>query len=95
MGSEYLFHPEQTLSRAQFTASAMAAADLDVMKEASLTGFADDEAMATWAKPFVSSALRSGVLRLSAGELWQEVEWVGRQIDQAVAQWNQEGQIRP
>ena len=41
------------------------------------------------------SALRSGVLRLSAGELWQEVEWVGRQIDQAVAQWNQEGQIRP
>ena len=41
------------------------------------------------------SALRSGVLRLSAGELWQEVEWVGRQIDQAVAQWNQDGQIRP
>ncbi len=63
MGSEYLFHPEQTLSRAQFTALAMAAADLDVMKEASLTGFADDEAMATWAKPFVSSALRSGVVQ--------------------------------
>lgn len=68
MGQEYLFHPEQTVSRAQFTALAMAAAELDVMKEASVTGFADDEAMAAWAKPFVSSALRSGVVQGSFDE---------------------------
>lgn len=63
MGSEYLFQPSQTVSRAQFTALSMAAAELDVMKEASVTGFADDEAMAAWCKPFVSSALRSGVVQ--------------------------------
>lgn len=63
MGSEYLFHPTETVSRAQFTALSMAAAELDVMEEASITGFADDSAMAAWAKPFVSSALRSGVVQ--------------------------------
>ena len=34
------------------------------------------------------SALRKGVLRVSAAELWREVEAVGRQIDQAVADYN-------
>ncbi len=41
------------------------------------------------------SALRSGVLRISAAELWQEVEWVGRQIDDAVEQWNKHGRVNP
>lgn len=68
MGSQYLFHPEQNVSRAQFTALCMAAADMDVMKEASITGFADDEAMSTWAKPYVSSALRSGLVQGSFDE---------------------------
>ena len=39
------------------------------------------------------SALRAGVLRLSAQELWREVEWVGRQIDQAVAELNRRGNL--
>ena len=34
------------------------------------------------------SALRKGVLRVSAGELWREVAEVGRQIDRAVADYN-------
>ena len=37
---------------------------------------------------FQLSALRKGVLRVSAAELWREVEAVGRQIDQAVADYN-------
>ena len=41
------------------------------------------------------SALRAGVLRLSAQELWREVEWVGRQIDQAVAELNRRGNLAP
>lgn len=63
MGQEYLFHPEQTVSRAQFTALAMAAAGVDAMEEASMTGFADDEAMSPWVKPYVSSALLSGLVQ--------------------------------
>ncbi|MCI5690993.1 MAG: TetM/TetW/TetO/TetS family tetracycline resistance ribosomal protection protein [Clostridiales bacterium] len=39
------------------------------------------------------SALRAGVLRLSAKELWLEVEQVGRQIDQAIQELNQKGRI--
>ena len=39
------------------------------------------------------SALRAGVLRLSAKELWLEVEQVGRQIDQAIQELNHKGRI--
>lgn len=63
VGKEYLFHPEQTISRAQFTALAMAAAGIDVMGPVSRTGFSDDEAISAWAKPYVSSALRSGIVQ--------------------------------
>ncbi len=73
MGSEYLFHPSQTLSRAQFTALCMATAGVDVIKEATMTGFADDEAMASWAKPYVSSALRSGLVQGSFDQEGQVV----------------------
>lgn len=34
-----------------------------------------------------------GVLRLSADELWREVEWVGRQIDQVLQTLNQKGRL--
>ena len=39
------------------------------------------------------SALRAGVLRLSADELWREVEGVGRQIDQVLQTLNQKGRL--
>ena len=39
------------------------------------------------------SALRAGVLRVSAQELWREVEWVGEQIDQVIHRLNQKGQL--
>lgn len=63
MGTEYFFHPQETMSRAQFTALAMAVAGKDVMETAARTGFADDEVISTWAKPYVSSALRSGIVQ--------------------------------
>ena len=73
MGKDYFFHPEQTMSRAQFTALAMEVAELESMKGVTLTGFADDETMALWAKPYVSAALRSGVVRGSFDEQGQVV----------------------
>ena len=39
------------------------------------------------------SALRAGVLRLSAQELWREVEWVGQQIEEAVQRLNRKGKV--
>ena len=39
------------------------------------------------------SALRAGVLRISAQELWREVEWVGKQIDEMVRELNRKGNL--
>lgn len=39
------------------------------------------------------SALRAGVLRISAQELWREVEWVGQQIDEMVRELNRKGTL--
>lgn len=73
MGTDYFFHPEQTMSRAQFTALAMAVAEMESMDGVQVTGFADDGVMAMWAKPYVSAALRSGVVRGSFDEVGQVV----------------------
>lgn len=73
MGDDYFFHPEQTMSRAQFTALSMAVAEMESMEGVKVTGFADDEAMALWAKPYVSAALRSGVVRGSFDDQGQVV----------------------
>lgn len=63
MGERYFFHPELPVSRAQFTALAMSAAQVDTMEGVTLTGFADDPAMASWVKPYVSSALKCGLVQ--------------------------------
>lgn len=73
MGTDYFFHPEQTMSRAQFTALAMEVAEMESMDGVQVTGFADDGVMAMWAKPYVSAALRSGVVRGSFDEVGQVV----------------------
>ena len=39
------------------------------------------------------TALRAGVLRISAQELWREVEFVGKQIDQMVHALNRKGNL--
>lgn len=63
VNGQYFFHPDETISRAHFTALAMRCAGLDPLEGVTLTGFSDDEAIAVWAKPYVSSALRSGVVQ--------------------------------
>jgi len=62
LNGQYFFRPQETMSRAQFTALAMQVAGLEALEGVTVTGFADDEAVAVWAKPYVSAALRSGVV---------------------------------
>ena len=62
MGEEYFFHPDEPVSRSEFVAMTMAVAGLEPLEEISITGFADDESIPTWAKGYVSSALRSGLV---------------------------------
>ena len=58
----YYFQPELPVTRDQFVAMAMSAAGLDSLSGISVTGFSDDEAIPTWAKGYISSALRSGIV---------------------------------
>lgn len=62
VGGQYFFAPDATVSRSQFLAMAMMVADLDPLEQISVTGFADDTVIPTWAKGYVSSALRAGVI---------------------------------
>lgn len=73
MGDQYFFHPQEAISRAQFTSLAMAAAGVTQLEGVTLTGFADDEAMATWAKTCASTALKAGLIQGTLDENGQVV----------------------
>ena len=60
---QFFFDPDQAVSRAEFLSLAMAAAGLEPMEDVTVTGFSDDEAIPTWAKGCVSSALSAGVIQ--------------------------------
>lgn len=68
MGGAYFFQPQQAMSRDQFVALAMNVVGLDALEGITRTGFSDDESIPTWAKPYVSSALKSGLVQGSACE---------------------------
>ena len=59
----YYFQPELPVSREEFVVMAMSAAGLDSLEGISVTGFSDDSSIPVWAKGYLSSALRSGVVK--------------------------------
>lgn len=62
VNGQYFFSPDTPVSRSQFLAMAMSAAGLEPLAQVSVTGFADDAAIPTWAKGYVSSALMAGAI---------------------------------
>lgn len=85
LGEQWFFRPEQTVTRGEFLTLAMHAADLEKLEGVERTGFADDAAVETWAKPYVSSALRSGLVSGSLDETGQAVFRSGDPITGAEA----------
>lgn len=73
VNGNYFFQPEQTMSRSQFLSMAMAVSAREALSEVTLTGFADDEAIPTWAKGYVAGALKSGAISGSRNDLGQMV----------------------
>lgn len=73
VAGEYVFKSEAPVSRAQFLSMAMAVSGLAPLENVSLTGFYDDEAIPTWCKGHVSSALKAGAIRGSVNALGQPV----------------------
>lgn len=68
VGSEYVFRPEQEVTRGEFLSMCMAAADRELLRGVQSTGFADDESIDLWLKPYVATALMSGYIRGSESE---------------------------
>lgn len=73
LGDTYCFHPEETVTREEFLSMAMNALHSEPLTDAVTTGFADNDAIAVWAKPYVASALRSGMVTGSSNEQGQAV----------------------
>ncbi len=68
MNGAYFFRPDEPVSRNEFVAMAMKVAGQEALTAISRTGFSDDEAIPTWAKGYVASALKSGVVQGTIGE---------------------------
>lgn len=60
-GQRY-FEPESEVTRSEFLAMAMKAADITVFDNVEVTGFADDAAIPTWVKGCASAAAREGIV---------------------------------
>ena len=82
---QYFFDPDQPVSRAEFLSLAMAAAGLEPLEDVTLTGFADDEAIPTWAKGFVSAALKAGAVQGGRDENGAPVFDAGSPVTRAEA----------
>ena len=63
MGGAYFFQPDAAVTRGEFVAMAMNAAGMEALEDVERTGFADDVSIPTWAKPYVSSALKAGLVQ--------------------------------
>lgn len=59
---KYFFHPETPVTRSEFLAMTMKAAEMKALEDVTTTGFADDTSIPTWAKAYAASALKSGVV---------------------------------
>lgn len=81
----YFFAPDTPVSRSEFLALAMSAADLEPLEQVSLTGFYDDAAIAAWSKGYVSSALMAGAVSGTRNELGQAVFCPDRTITRGEA----------
>ena len=85
MGGEYFFQPEAAVTRSEFVAMAMQAVGVEALEGVSRTGFADDESIPTWAKPYVSSALKQGLVQGTVDEAGRAVFRAGDAITAAEA----------
>lgn len=63
MNGEYYFQPDLPVSRSEFLVLAMSTVGLNALDGVTSTGFHDDHSIAVWAKPYVSAALKSGIVQ--------------------------------
>ena len=62
LAGEYVFHPEEPVTRQEFLAMCMKLSGMETLNNVRSTGFADDREIDAWARPYVATALRSGIV---------------------------------
>ncbi len=62
VGGQYVFNPEQTISRGEFLTMTMKLCDAELLTGVITTGFADDSLIPDYMKPYVSTALLTGLI---------------------------------
>jgi len=73
MGADSFFYPDKPVTRAQFVALTAAVTELALPTMAVGTGLSDNEAIPTWARPYVAAAVHSGIITGQATELGNRV----------------------
>lgn len=68
LAGKYVFRPDRAVTRGEFLTMCMKAANVPIMRDVKSTGFADDEAISAWAKPYVGTALSYGFIKGYEGE---------------------------
>lgn len=68
IGDSYVFSPDSPVTRGEFLAMCMELSGGKILSGVSTTGFADDEAIPTWQKPYVATALMNGAISGYSGE---------------------------
>lgn len=63
MGETWFFRPDTKVTREEFLAMAMDLVDLDALSEGVTTGFADEDSISVWARPYVASAFQAGMVQ--------------------------------
>ncbi len=62
VGGQYVFNADAPVSRAQFLTMCLKLTDSDILSGVITTGFADDSEIPSYMKPYVSTALLTGVI---------------------------------
>ena len=63
VGGAYFFQPAAAVTRGEFVALAMDTAGVEPLSGVERTGFADDNAIPAWARPYAASALKAGLVQ--------------------------------
>jgi hypothetical protein len=62
LGNEYFFRPDSVVTRGEFVAMCLQLSEEEMLEGITRTGFSDDESIPMWAKPYVSTALMTGII---------------------------------
>lgn len=85
LGNTWFFRPDTSINRTEFLAAAMDTVGLDTIEDITTTGFYDDSTIAVWAKPYVASALKSGMVQGCSNDMGQAVFLPDSHISRAEA----------